>query len=78
MGLTIRSDRVQALAREVADRTGKTQTAAIEWALERARGDLDRESSDAPRRKLINKLQRSASNIDLDADSLYDRDGLPR
>jgi len=69
---------VHALAREVANRTGKTQTAAIEWALERMRGELDRESSNAARRKLINKLQSAASNADLDADSLYDRDGLPQ
>lgn len=35
MGLNIKNDRVHALAREAARRTGKTQTGAIEEALER-------------------------------------------
>lgn len=44
MGLNIKNDRVHALAREAARVTGKTQTGAIEEALER----LLRESGNDP------------------------------
>lgn len=78
MGLNIKSDRVHALAREAARRTGRNQTSAIELALERLLSDLDRDNADAARIDLIHAMQRDAAGVDLDTEDLYDADGLPR
>lgn len=78
MGLNIKNERVHELAREAARRTGRNQTSAIELALERLLAELRRESRDAARVDLIRCMQRAATDADLDADFLYDAEGLPR
>ncbi|WP_353951043.1 type II toxin-antitoxin system VapB family antitoxin [Knoellia sp. S7-12] len=87
MALNIKNERVVTLARDVAARTGTTQTGAIESALERYLADLIREAeSDTKRRRLDQLL----AEIDAERvvggptaqeimDDLYDDvTGLPR
>lgn len=78
MALNIKNERVHALAREVAQRTGRTQTSAIEFALERLLANLGDSSADIARRQRIEHVQDLAVNADLDAEDLYDEAGLPR
>ena len=90
MGLNIKNERVHALAREAARRTGKTQTGAIEEALEKLLGDLDGRSDDE-RQARYDAIMRAAEAFDAlltDADrekmsrfaeDMYDDEtGLPR
>ncbi|WP_269305685.1 type II toxin-antitoxin system VapB family antitoxin [Aeromicrobium sp. HA] len=78
MALNIKNERVHALAREVAQRTGRTQTSAIEFALERLLANLGDSSAAIARRQRIEHVQDLAVNADLDAEDLYDEAGLPR
>lgn len=78
MALNIKNERVHALAREVARRTGRTQTSAIELALEKLLADLGDASSDAARRRRIEHVQYLAADVSLDVEDLYDEAGLPR
>lgn len=78
MSLNIKNERVHTLAREAAQRTGRNQTSAIELALERLLADLDRDRDDAARIDLIHAMQRTAADVDLSTDALYDDAGLPR
>jgi antitoxin VapB len=78
MGLNIKNDRVHALAREAARRTGRNQTSAIELALERLLADLERDGGSATRLDLIRSMQHAAAEADLGTESLYDEEGLPR
>lgn len=78
MGLNIKNDRVHALAREAARRTGRNQTSAIELALERLLADLEHGADDGARLELIHSMQRAATGHAFDTDELYDAEGLPR
>lgn len=78
MALNIKNERVHALAREVAQRTGRSQTSAIELALEKLLADLEDPSSDLARRRRIEHVQDLAAGADLNAEDLYDEAGLPR
>jgi len=78
MALNIKNEHVHALAREVAQRTGRTQTSAIELALEKLLAELGESSSDAARLRRIEHVQDLAADADLDAENLYDEAGLPR
>ncbi|SIS03675.1 type II toxin-antitoxin system VapB family antitoxin [Williamsia sterculiae] len=78
MGLNIKNEHVHELAREVARRTGRNQTSAIELALERLLAELRREDDQTTRLSLIRLMQRAAIGIDLDTETLYDTAGLPR
>jgi antitoxin VapB len=86
VSLNIKNERVHALAREVAARTGKSQTSAIEEALREYLEQLDRtESKDAKwaRAEAIladmrARLAAIPGGLDLSTDFLYDEDGLPR
>lgn len=78
MALNIKNERVHELAREIARRTGRSQTSAIEEALQRMLADLDREPSDARRLRRIDQMQKLAAEAALDSETLYDEAGLPR
>ncbi|PRY52917.1 hypothetical protein BCF74_13017 [Knoellia remsis] len=85
--LNIKNERVVTLARDVAARTGQTQTGAIESALERYLADLVRE---AERDSKKDEVDRLLAQIDAERlpggpsveeimDDLYDPEtGLPR
>lgn len=84
MALNIKNERVHALAREAAARTGKTQTGAIEQALEellerrRHDGDEERRRDEEIRRLLDDIHARIKAGPPLmDINELYDEDGLP-
>lgn len=86
MGLNIKNERVHALAREVARRTGATQTSAIEDALERRLAELDaRDQEEARRRRLLRLMDEiEAATTDEQRagtrraqDEMYDDRGLP-
>lgn len=84
MGLNIKNERVHTLARDVARRTGRTQTSAIELALSRLIEELDHQEGDAARRERVlaavadMQARVARANVDLSADDLYDEAGLPR
>ncbi|MGI8949334.1 MAG: type II toxin-antitoxin system VapB family antitoxin [Ornithinimicrobium sp.] len=83
MGLNIKNERVHTLARDVARRTGRTQTSAIELALSRLIEELDRQEGEAARRERVQatvadmQARVARANVDLAADDLYDGAGLP-
>ena len=77
MSLNIKNERVHALAREAARRTGMNQTSVIEAALERLLAELDDEAGTID--ELIAGLQRDLGTHGLlSTDDLYDDAGLPR
>lgn len=87
MALNIKNERIVTLARDVAARTGQTQTGAIGSALERYLADLLRDAeSDTKRRRLDQLLaeidaDRTAGGPTVEEimDDLYDpENGLPR
>lgn len=78
MSLNIKNERVHALAREAAQRTGRNQTSAIELALERLLRELDDREGDDVRLSLIHSMQDAFAQVDLSTDDLYDDAGLPR
>lgn len=80
MSLNIKNDRVHDLVREVARRTGRSQTSAVELALERLLAELDRESDAQELDGLVREMQRRvrASGGRLDTEVLCDDAGLPR
>ena len=85
MALNIKNERVHALAREAAARTGRSQTSVIEEALERylaeAVPSARRDRAEAVRtlvgefRAGLEETDRRAIRADLDG--LYDEHGLP-
>ncbi len=79
MSLNIKNERVHALAREVAARTGRSQTSAIEIALQRYLDELQRSERRERLDALIAEIHRSgiAERIPADTDFLYDERGLP-
>lgn len=92
MAMNIKNDRVQALAREAARRTGKTQTSVIEEALRAylkstqvpaADGEIPLEAQVAQVRRLVAELtveldDHDRQTIHNDLLSMYDEQGLPR
>jgi hypothetical protein len=89
MSLNIKSQRAVALVRELAARTGTSQTAAVEDAVARRLSELDRgESARADaRRAAAEETLRKLDQLLTDEDKrvvqrkeseLYDDNGLPR
>jgi antitoxin VapB len=81
VSLNIKNERVHALAREVAARTGQSQTSVIEEALQRYLADLDREKRYDEADALVADMQRRWRESDappFEAEDLYDPEtGLP-
>lgn len=87
VSLNIKNERVHELARELAARTGKSQTAVIEEALRRYRDELGGTEADIVDRRdralalLADMRERFAAipgGLDLSTDFLYDDEtGLP-
>lgn len=89
MSLNIKSERAVALVRELAKRTGSSQTAAVEDAVARRLAELDRDESEriALKRAAAGDVLREFARLLTDADKrairqnekeLYDDRGLPR
>lgn len=84
MSLNIKNERVHALAREAARRTGKNQTSVLEEALVRMLADLDREPEIEDRRaqvqQVLDDVDRRLNDDDrarMGTEHLYDEHGLP-
>jgi antitoxin VapB len=89
MSLNIKSQRTVALVRELAARTGSSQTAAVEDAVARRLAELDREQDAAAETRraaaegVLRELHRLLTDEDKQAvrdneADLYDDNGLPR
>jgi antitoxin VapB len=92
MGLNIKNERITALVRELAERTGLTQTGAVEEAVRSKLAELDQTDVGARRRRdlkhaeaqrIVEELHRSLTDAERAAltvvdDELYDDVGLPR
>ncbi|MGL4177459.1 MAG: type II toxin-antitoxin system VapB family antitoxin [Dermatophilaceae bacterium] len=85
MGMNIKNDRVHDLARQAAERTGKSQTSVVEEALSQYLAQLDRKSDEAEAqvRRVLADFDRLLTDEDRRAmrdmpDDLYDDLGLPR
>lgn len=92
MSLNIKNPRVHALAREAAEKTGKTQTSVIEEALEKYLADFERAEADRKDAEEAERAERwkrveetlaemrriiKESGVPLSTDDLYDEYGLP-
>lgn len=81
MGLNIKNEDVQALARQVAAETGESLTGAIKVALEERLARLRRQRSveDKIRRidEILDALPPVPPGVTSDHSDLYDDDGLP-
>lgn len=80
MSLNIKNEHVHHLAREAAARTGKTQTGAIEAALEHYLATLPPRDTHDPRRRIdaiLSDVDVRLAGRGLDTDDLYDDRGLP-
>lgn len=84
MGLNIKDEHVHELARELASRTGSSQTSAVEQALARMLSQLDEEPRRRARRTRIDAVLRdvdarleAAGRPSLSTAELYDESGLP-
>jgi antitoxin VapB len=81
MGLNIKNDEVQALARELAAETGESLTGAIKSALEERLARLRRERNvEAKIRRIdaiLAKLPPVPPGVTSDHSDLYGDDGLP-
>ncbi len=81
MGMNIKNDEVQALARELAAETGESLTGAIKVALEERLARLRRERTvEAKIRRIdaiLAKLPPVPPGVTSDHSDLYDDDGLP-
>jgi len=82
MGLNIKNDAVQALARELVAETGETLTGAIKVALEErlARIRRQRNVEEKIRRidAILAKLPPTPPGVTSDHSDLYDERGLPK
>lgn len=87
MSLNIKNERVHALAREAAEVTGRSQTGAIELALERLLEEHRAEQRKLDKQKRIDDLlawiranitDEDRAAIDRAVEEMYDEDGLPR
>ena len=81
MGMNIKSERAQRLARQLADETGQSMTAAIEQALEAEIARLHRERDFVERKRRVREIVKSfgpvPEGVTSDHSDLYDDDGLP-
>lgn len=84
MSLNIKNERVHALAREAARRTGRSQTSVLEEALELLLADLAREPQTEARRARVGAILDDVDErltdddrADMGTDHLYDERGLP-
>jgi antitoxin VapB len=86
VSLNIKNERVHALAREAARRTGATQTSAIEQALEQLLASLDEAPEEEARRARLSALMTEIRETTTEEDrraakravqDLYDEHGLP-
>ncbi len=82
MGMNIKNERVERLARQLADETGKSMTGAIEQALEAEIARLHRERDVAERKRRIREIVDSfgpvPEGMTSDHSDLYDEWGLPK
>ena len=82
MGMNIKNERVERLARQLADETGKSMTGAIEQALEAEIARLHRERDVAERKRRIREIVDSfgpvPEGVTSDHSDLYDEWGLPK
>lgn len=84
MSLNIKNERVHALAREAANRTGQSQTSVVAEALTRLLEDLDRKSKPNERRQValdiaadFERRLKELGEGQLSSDWMYDDRGLP-
>jgi len=84
MGMNIKNEHVHALAREAAQRTGRTQTSVLELALTKLLDDLPDEAGTAERRSAAERIAVDFSSRLTDeqrrrfsSHALYDDRGLP-
>ncbi len=84
MSLNIKNERVHALAREAANRTGQSQTSVVAEALTKLLEDLDRQSKPDERRRIacdiavdFERRLKDLGERELSSDWLYDDRGLP-
>ena len=82
MGLNIKNERVEKLAKEVAGETGETLTGAIQVALEERLARLHRNRDTEERRRRIREIVESfgpvPEGVTSDHSDLYDEWGLPK
>lgn len=86
MSLNIKNPRTHELVRELARRTGQSQTSAVEDAVARRLAELGHQTDDSPLRaakRLVADFQADLTNEDrarirAAQDELYDEAGLPR
>ncbi len=84
MSMNIKSERVHALAKEAAARTGQSQTRVVQIALARLLHELDRQSAPADPKRTASEIAadfqrrlKAKPDVELSADWLYDSRGLP-
>ncbi|TAN01648.1 MAG: transcription factor [Rhizobiaceae bacterium] len=82
MGMNIKSEKAQRLARQLAAETGKSMTAIIEQALESELSRLHRERNIQERKRRIREIVDSfgpvPEGVTSDHSDLYDEWGLPK
>ncbi len=82
MGLNIKNEAVERLAREVAAQTGESLTSAIQHALEerlaRLRRDEDFRLKKARVREILQRSGPTPAGLTSDHSGLYDELGLPK
>lgn len=82
MGMNIKSEKVQRLARQLAKETGQSMTAAVERALEAELARLHRERDVAERKRRIREIVDGfgpvPEGVTSDHSDLYDEWGLPK
>lgn len=82
MGMNIKNERVQNLARQLADETGQSMTSAVEQALEAELARLHLHRDVAARKRRIREIVESfgpvPKGVTSDHSDLYDERGLPK
>jgi antitoxin VapB len=82
VGMNIKSEKAQRLARQLASETGQSMTAAIEQALEAELERLHRDKDIAERKRRIREIVKSfgpvPEGLTSDHSDLYDEWGLPK
>jgi antitoxin VapB len=82
MGMNIKSEKAQRLARQLANETGVSMTAAVEQALEAAIARLHRDRDIDERKRRVREIVEGFGPIPPDVTSdhsdLYDECGLPK
>ena len=82
MGMNIKSEKAQRLARQLANETGVSMTAAVEQALEAAIARLHRDRDIDERKRRVREIVESFGpvppGVTSDHSDLYDEWGLPK